>query len=168
MGIEEATREAFDEITPDDINIPDINGYDEETKADIISNIAEWVCDIETGKTWDEATEGEQIGYLERAEEMVESGMIVDADGMSVDVPAVSYEEEAMKETFDPSASDLRREENYTVEGEVSEEDFYNEYSNEDVLEELGYKEVGDGLYISSDDYENCIDSDKRDSVCAD
>lgn len=163
---EEAVTDIFKSLTPDDITPGEIES--EEYKSDIVENVAETVYMIETGKDWEEATEGEKQGYLERAEGFVDNGMIIDTDNMEIDIPAKHFSGEIMKESFDPSASDLRKESYEEREETVSSDDFYEEYDNEEVLEELGYEKVGDGLYMSEEDYSNNIQNDDdKDPVCA-
>lgn len=166
MDLEGAVRNVFENITPDDLIPSDINEYREDIKTMIIENIAEWVYTIETDKDWDDATEGEKIGYMERAEGMVESGIVIDADDMKIDMPEEYYTES--HEKMIPLAHNDYYEQTEEYTDKVSEKEFSEEYSNSEVLENLGYKEIGDGLYISSDDYDKCINDSSDDKVCAD
>ena len=158
-AINEAIAEA--DVTPGDVE-----NYTIEQLSEVVDTVASEIFTIETEMSWDEAAEEIKEEYIDRAVELVEDGKIVDTyKSPEIDIPAKSYSGELEHDSWNDEKQDYS---SYVTheEGEVSRSDM--DYSDDEILEKKGYVELGDGLYISKEDYdENISEPEEKDPVCA-
>ena len=143
-----------------DFSINPMNGEDYKPKdlQQIAENIASWVYAIENNdENIEEASLAVRETYIDRAVEFIGDGKVIDIDNekaITLD-EEVEINYETYKDKYDYRTEDVYQE--YSSETDSISGDVLDIDEKEELLDEKEYKEIGDGLYMSKEDYEDSI-----------